>query len=252
MIWGNNFIDSRATPTFDNIIVNGGYNIISGNQINRGRYGISLPGGGNANGCVISNNTITSTYTCGILLQAGRPSLIIGNMINLCGHGGGCSGISCNSEHYIIGNSVVDCNANGIYLTGASGSIVKDNWVYEEINAGTMTRCILCDGGANNNFITDNTLQDSATIMSGMGAATVVKNNIGYVTENEGVTGAVADAGTFAHGLSNTPTGCVVTGTVTGDIIKVTGLGAANVTVSIKDEGGGAGTAQVLYFRAWV
>ena len=69
--------------------------------------------------------------------------------------------------------------------------------------------------------------------------------------EAQGVTGAVADGGTFAHGLASTPLGCVLTGTVTGDIIKVTGLGAANVTVSIKDEGGGAGTAQVLYWKAW-
>jgi len=73
----------------------------------------------------------------------------------------------------------------------------------------------------------------------------------GWIQNAEGVTAVIADGATFAHGLSLTPTGCILTGTVAGDLISVSALGAANVTVAIKDEGGGAGTAQVLYWRAW-
>jgi len=76
--------------------------------------------------------------------------------------------------------------------------------------------------------------------------------NCGVVQENRGVTGAVADGGTFAHGLGGTPIWCVVTGSVAQEHIYVSALGAANVTVGIKADGGGAGTAQVLYWIAGI
>jgi len=165
----------------------------------------------------------------------------------------------------IISNCIIEQSSNdhddtynAIYMSTLGGpkyatyNVVSGNIITAP--AGNKHKYGIAEEDANNdyNIITGNSIQDSQTAnILHSGANSICKDNIGWKNEAHGVTGAVADGGTFAHGLASTALGCVVTGTVTGDIIKVTGLGAANVTVSIKDEGGGAGTAQVLYWKAW-
>jgi len=208
------------------------YCTVVGNSIHNaiGFHGIVLNLAAEAVDIIIANNVVDTVASDGIRLEIGvnnKGILIVGNLVrNAVDDGIGTAGSDANSGFVIIKNNIL-CD-NGSYGVQIEANVID---------------CIIEGNEFRNN--TTGTILDNGT-------DTVIRNNIGHITENEGTTGAVADGGTFAHGLVTTPTGCVVTGTVTGDIIKVTGLGAANVTVSIKDEGGGAGTAQVLYFRTWV
>jgi len=68
--------------------------------------------------------------------------------------------------------------------------------------------------------------------------------------ENAGAAAGVADGGTIAHGLGTTPTWATATGSVASEIITVTAVGAANLTVAIKTDAGAAGTNQTIYWRA--
>jgi len=72
----------------------------------------------------------------------------------------------------------------------------------------------------------------------------------GNILENAGAAAAVADGGTIAHGLATTPTWATATGSVASEIITVTAIGAANITVAIKTDAGAAGTSQTIYWRA--
>ncbi len=72
-----------------------------------------------------------------------------------------------------------------------------------------------------------------------------------YYTIRRGYT-AISDGGTIAHGLDVTPVGAVVTGSVANEILAVTALSAANITVAIKKRAdGSAGTNQVVYWIAY-
>ena len=66
------------------------------------------------------------------------------------------------------------------------------------------------------------------------------------------MTATVADGGTIAHGCTATPTVAVVSGSVAGEIVTVTSIGATNITVAIKDNDGSGGTTQTIYWRAYV
>lgn len=71
-------------------------------------------------------------------------------------------------------------------------------------------------------------------------------------TENGGAAASVADGGTISHGLYTTPTFVTVTPTVAGEFASVTAKGASTFTVALKKHDGSAGTAQTVYWRAWV
>jgi len=185
-------------------------------------------------GCMIQNTTKEALW-----LYGGSHN-IISNCI-FYNAGDGTDNTYAAVKISLIGgptHSTHNLFSNNLILSDAAN---KHRWGFYEV-----------DADQDFNMYMGNMILDSQTAgMSLLGVNDIVKDNMGWINEAQGVTGAVADGGTFAHGLASTPLGCVLTGTVTGDIIKVTGLGAANVTVSIKDEGGGAGTAQVLYWKAW-
>jgi len=158
-------------------------------------------------------------------------------------------------KHVTISNNVVvGCTLSTIIVNGTS-TVKYWNICGNVIDGGgTSDYFVEVTGGCTVEdwLITSNILDDFETGYFNSVVGMTIHGNTGYISENEGVTGAVADGGTFAHGLAATPTGCVVTGTVAEEHIHVSALGAANVTVGIKADGGGAGTAQVLYWRAWV
>ena len=72
---------------------------------------------------------------------------------------------------------------------------------------------------------------------------------MGYVSENEGAT-SVADGGTISHGLATTPTVVTVSPRTAGELASVTARGTTTFTVAIKTHGGGAGTTQIVDWRA--
>ena len=252
IISGNSFVDLEAIPTMYWIESKGWNNIIANNSFSGSKAAI-FNTGAVVRYNVITGNVISGCYDYGIKLVSTHPNLVCNNIINACGHAGVFGGIYVTTRQYIIGNEIVDCDAYAIYISGASALTIKDNWIHEEINAGDLDRGISCAGGADNNFFIGNRIENCAvSYIAGAGASTVIKDNTGYVTENEGASGVTADGATIAHGLSAAPTGVLITPTIAGDIVSVSALAAATFTVSIKDEGGGAGTAQVLYWRAWV
>ena len=65
-------------------------------------------------------------------------------------------------------------------------------------------------------------------------------------------TGSVPDGGTVAHFLFGNPSTVVATGSLAGTIVDVTAVSSTNFTVSLKVGGGGAASAQAVYFRARV
>lgn len=69
------------------------------------------------------------------------------------------------------------------------------------------------------------------------------------VVVTRGATAAVADGGTITHGLGSTPTVVLATGSVAGEIVSVTALGATTFTVAIKLHDGTAGTSQTIYWQ---
>lgn len=96
----------------------------------------------------------------------------------------------------------------------------------------------------------------SGTFLYGGSGDLNVRNTQGAVTMLSGVTrgaaAAVADGGTITHNLGTTPTGVLATGSVAGEIITVTALGATTFTVAIKQaDGTTAGTAQTIYWQAF-
>jgi hypothetical protein len=60
---------------------------------------------------------------------------------------------------------------------------------------------------------------------------------------------SVEDGGTIAHGLGDTPTVVIVTGSFAGEIVTAT-ADATNITVSIKTTLGEAGTTQTVSWMA--
>ena len=187
----------------------------------------------------ITGNYLRSIYTHGINLRGGHDCTVVGNTFWRCSWGANNTYDDICLQAKGAEHSLRNVISNNVSVADGAQKVKH---MIEEV-----------DANQDYNIITDNINTGAVTAMIlKSGANTIVSNNLGHVTENGGVTGNVADGGTFAHGLVSTPTYCVVTGTVTGDLVSVSALGAANVTVAIKDEGGGAGTAQPLYWRAWV
>lgn len=244
--------DKATTQTTDAIMSNGINCIINSNTIWGCQNGV-VTENQPCTGTVISNNSITQSEIYGIKSQSSDQVLIIGNNINECGNSTVEGGIYLAGKAHVIANTIIDSECRAMRVSGASGAVIKNNIIREENNSGDQDYGIHCSNGANNNIIEDNVIEDCVTAyMTGMGAATVVKNNSGYITEASGASGGIADGGTIAHGLSATPTHAVISGSVAGEIVNVTGLGAANLTIAIKTNAGAAGTNQVIYWRAWV
>lgn len=65
-----------------------------------------------------------------------------------------------------------------------------------------------------------------------------------------GAAASVADGGTIIHGLGATPTSVQITGSVAGELVAVTAIGATTFTVAIKTLAGIPGTTQTIYWEA--
>lgn len=138
-------------------------------------------------------------------------------------------------------SSTVASNWFGVRLYG-SRTKVQGNRVYGG------ARCVIVSAGTANE-ITNNTFSDSSfgAIDNSGGTSTVIKRNIGYVTENSGVT-SVADGGTIAHGLAATPTKYGATPSTASEFVSITAASSTTLTVAIKKHDNSAGTTQNI---AW-
>lgn len=108
-----------------------------------------------------------------------------------------------------ISGNQVDTDGRGIRIsTGISDVMVENNF----LDTSATTNLIYEVGTANNNIIMGNNVRNigsGGTAIVTLGANSVVRNNLGWVTEASGTTtiGGTATAATVTHGLSVTPTG---------------------------------------------
>ena len=179
-------------------------------------------------------------------------------------------------ETFISGNHI-DSDDKGVYLEKLGGNITdvvmqgniidavnvietdeyNDSIYFKENTVLTCTSLLEVQTGADVVlFIAENNNIKAMTNWYNGDAPTsmVTRGNLKadvQVNEKGGAAATIADGGTIAHGMGVTPTYAIVVGSVTGDIVSVTTLDGTNITVAIKDEGGGAGTTQTIYWRAY-
>ena len=70
--------------------------------------------------------------------------------------------------------------------------------------------------------------------------------------KGDGAAATVADGGTIAHGLADTPRVVLVQASVASEMASVTAIGATTFTVAIKKDDGTPGTTQTIYWRAYL
>ena len=71
-----------------------------------------------------------------------------------------------------------------------------------------------------------------------------------YLPSTYGAAASKTDGSTITHGFASAPTTVLVTGSVAGQIVTVSAIGATTFTVAIKTNLGDAGTAQTIYWEA--
>jgi hypothetical protein len=124
------------------------------------------------------------------------------------------SGLSANGN--LNNYRVTNCRSGQI--SGLGGTSPNSQYAGFDIGAGSNSNIIVADN--------DFRLNVSATFIdsSTSGTSRIVKDNIGYVTSNGGVSSAIASGGTISHGLSTTPKFVTV--------VPLSGSGATDLTVS--------------------
>lgn len=166
-----------------------------------------------------------------------------------------------NAHYSVINDNLVLNNSQdtpggfqGIYLWDVTYCTCSGNIAVDDQGTKTQSRGIYEGNSADYNIITGNVVTPNRTsaYIRLAGANTICKDNIGFVSENEGAAANINDGGTIAHGLAGTPSVAVASPSVASEIVSVTGLGAANITVAIKEDDGTPGTQQTIYWRAWL
>lgn len=205
------------------VLVEGELNEIQGNQLDYNEVGIKVEGIKNG----IIGNSICHENTSGVLLWTGAELNIIGlNTIDSNKQNGiYMTGTDKNMiiENVITGNNVNNAaNMDGIRVVADSdNNILRDNLINNMAGhqkAGIRINTADC----NDTRIIDNDLEGAgAIIIVNSGTGTIIKGNLGFVTENS-ISQVVADDEWVVHGLASTPTHVSMTsGNVTYDSIAV-------------------------------
>ena len=197
--------------------------IISGNRVlNNTGEGIRVEG---LTDLVIGNNILYDentppTQLSGIGVVNCSRVTIVGNYAHRHKRVG--IRISNTSSYITItGNTCLNNGQNtdgepyGIYLADTTYSVVSGNTAGNS-GAATQTHGIIEAGVTDYNSIVGNNVQGNATVgIAIVGANTVVRSNIGYVTENSGAATILNGniSVTVNHGLSTNATSVLLTGT---------------------------------------
>lgn len=233
------FNNNKSFRNKKGIEVEGAYNTIVGNQCwNNAQNGIDLSDTDNnicAHNLSFNNGTDTGASSSN---RAGIKTTFTTHATNYVDNrpnttwvfdGTSSYAFAYVGNNHIFGNMCFDNRASGkTQLYGiVEGSGTDNNFIYYNWLTGNSTAAMLRTGGATSK----------------------VRNNTGYVTENEGAT-SIADGATISHGLATTPTVVTAVGSVAAQIITVTAKTSSTFTVAIKTDSGGAGTTQTIYWRA--
>jgi len=228
-------------------------------------YGVWWDNTGVSNGW-ITNNFVTNVQAFGLSVHnAPKRCVVAGNIIyNASGNGRGimidtANAVSC------YGNIVNMANGDALYLYDG---VVGCTFLGNQLKSTSQNSINLYDDGvktvsSNNTFIgnqcngavvisgTNNLFSGNrmSTTVTNNGTGTIFKNNLGYLTENKGVT-AVADDTTsvdVAHGLSKTPVAQDIVVTPTNNLgdasfYWISDVGATTFRINV-DSDPGASTA---------
>jgi len=139
--------------------------------------------------------------------------------------------LSSGDNHAIVGN-IIDAKTIKVTPVGTAKTRYGIN-----VSAGVEA------------VIVANTIENCLTASMNLADTTpTVHYNVGYVTENSGITGAIATGATVTHGLAGTPTSVTVTAAESGPTdIYLSGVGAANFAINF-----GGGGNKTFYWDAKV
>ena len=96
-------------------------------------------------------------------------------------------------------NVIINSSQYGIYWEGGNGNLIESNTIMTENGYG------IYEATSDNNQILRNKIS-APTPIHKTGTNTIIKYNIGFVTENSGVSGGLKDGSYIVHGLAGTPT----------------------------------------------
>ena len=243
--------------------INNGRQITDNTIVDSGGYGIYAT---LYNHQIIGNYIDTTTGDGIRIARINTDSSINNNFIVDAGADG--INIYVSSDVLCMGNTVLDSVSEGICLTTSDNCSIHDNMVSKAAGncivltasenntiygnrASTASTGLYDDGTSANNVFINNFVVHCGTGIDSSGTGSIVRSNIGYITESGGANASTVDSGTITHGLASTPTYVLVTGSIAGEMVSVTALGATTFTVAIKDHAGNAGTSQTIYWRAY-
>jgi hypothetical protein len=166
---------------------------------------------------VMTGNILTGDgVTTGIALRSGNCIEINDNLF------AGCAGFAI-----LLGGSGATLNEVGV----AHNSMLSTVQIGVQFGGGTVTNVRIVDN--------DFSRVSSAAFAGTIPADTRIRGNKGYVSENGGVTAAIATGATVSHGCGATPVNVSVTALDVGPTdIYVTAIGASTFTINY----GGGGT----------
>jgi len=188
------------------------FSVISGNKVIRNKIGIYLPPG--VTDALVTGNSVRLNREVGIDVYGdGARNQITSNSVI----GNNQTGIRClmQTDGVIESNLVMrngvssggSGNTHGIRLYNSQRMLVTGNKVGDDQSTPTQVPQIREDGSSDNNTISGNDLTPGPRPLEVVGAATVARNNKGYVKENQGTVTLPLGAASINvdHGLSATP-----------------------------------------------
>jgi len=182
--------------------------IVEGNIVRACRDGIYLS---EAHYNLINDNQFTAeTPNHGVLLYHSRFNVIVGNEANRNGTGSGIVLTGFSDHTTVIGNMLTENGEYGIYQN-VEYADAYNTFIGNDVHGNPLGGIKILAGGAN-----------------------IIKNNIGYVTENRGTATIAAGATSVmvAHGLADTPTKVLVTPRADIGDVWVSARDATNITIN--------------------
>jgi parallel beta-helix repeat protein len=241
----------------------------------------------NAASVVVSHCGIDSCTAVGLKLDTIRAFTIAHNWVSAGRSGIGYDGINISGcrQGSIVDNDIANCGNSGLQITSSSEIEVRGNRAYANGQTGALnrggirlsgsSRCtvannktvnesygfgvesqqygIIEDVGSDNNIFTGNISADNDVAQYSLsGASSIVRDNIGYVSENKGTASVLTGTTSIAvtHGLSFTPALTQISVTPTTTLGSATEFWISNPTstqFTINVDVNPAGTASFVW-----
>lgn len=225
------------------------YDIISNNQFFRTKYrGIW----GCFKGCTLSGNKFVDTNYDNHYMTGGIPTSAKTGGIEMYNNP---NFVNDTKDNLITNNqfirTAVAFTIPSIYNAARA---TNTDFIDAGLSKTGFTGGIGIQNGYSNNVMDNNMFVniESTNRINNSGTVSVIHNNPGYRTENEGAAASVADGGTIAHNLVTTPSVVTANPSVAGQFVSITAKNSTTFTVAIKKHDNTVGTTQLIYWRATV